>query len=158
MPTCSIARASRGCATAARCCTPGPSAPHATREPLQFGAEIYGHAGLEADLEVLTAGAGLPARPRSVPDLSVDLADARIVRALLAGVPRRAPTRWPQVHAALAAKDATELAAADPRLCPPPVRQGLLALVQLYGDESVLDEAEKALPPLPGVRRGADRT
>ena len=31
-----------------------PSAPHATREPLQFGAEIYGHAGLEADIEVLT--------------------------------------------------------------------------------------------------------
>ena len=29
-----------------------PGAPHATREPLQFGAEIYGHAGLEADLEV----------------------------------------------------------------------------------------------------------
>ncbi len=29
-----------------------PGALHATREPLQFGAEIYGHAGLEADLEV----------------------------------------------------------------------------------------------------------
>ncbi|MEN9466904.1 MAG: hypothetical protein RL081_905, partial [Pseudomonadota bacterium] len=25
-----------------------PGAPHATREPLQFGAEIYGHKGLEA--------------------------------------------------------------------------------------------------------------
>src|SRR6188768_3506630 len=25
----------------------------ASREPLQFGAEIYGHAGLEADLEIL---------------------------------------------------------------------------------------------------------
>ena len=30
-----------------------PEKPHATREPLQFGAEIYGHAGLEADLEIL---------------------------------------------------------------------------------------------------------
>ncbi|MDH3209906.1 MAG: ATP phosphoribosyltransferase regulatory subunit, partial [Burkholderiaceae bacterium] len=29
-----------------------PAGPLATREPLQFGAEIYGHAGLEADLEV----------------------------------------------------------------------------------------------------------
>lgn len=27
--------------------------PHATREPLQFGAELYGHAGREADLEVM---------------------------------------------------------------------------------------------------------
>ena len=31
-----------------------PDKPHATREPLQFGAEIYGHAGLEADVEALT--------------------------------------------------------------------------------------------------------
>ena len=30
-----------------------PDRPYATREPLQFGAEIYGHAGLEADLEAL---------------------------------------------------------------------------------------------------------
>ncbi|MEO9102343.1 MAG: ATP phosphoribosyltransferase regulatory subunit, partial [Burkholderiaceae bacterium] len=30
-----------------------PSGPHGSREPLQFGAEIYGHAGVEADLEVL---------------------------------------------------------------------------------------------------------
>src|SRR5213595_3912676 len=29
-----------------------PASLHATREPLQFGAEIYGHDGLEADLEV----------------------------------------------------------------------------------------------------------
>ena len=29
-----------------------PSGLHATREPLQFGAEIYGHAGLEADVEI----------------------------------------------------------------------------------------------------------
>ena len=29
-----------------------PAGLQATREPLQFGAEIYGHAGLEADLEV----------------------------------------------------------------------------------------------------------
>jgi modulator of FtsH protease HflC len=28
-----------------------PAGLHATREPLQFGAEIFGHAGLEADLE-----------------------------------------------------------------------------------------------------------
>ena len=29
-----------------------PSGLHATREPLQIGAEIYGHAGLEADAEI----------------------------------------------------------------------------------------------------------
>ena len=30
-----------------------PDRPRATREPLQFGAEIYGHAGMEADVEAL---------------------------------------------------------------------------------------------------------
>jgi len=30
-----------------------PDRPHASREPLQLGAEIYGHAGREADLEIL---------------------------------------------------------------------------------------------------------
>src|SRR5882672_2132424 len=30
-----------------------PAGLAATREPLQFGAEIFGHAGLEADLEVM---------------------------------------------------------------------------------------------------------
>ena len=35
---------------------------------------------------------------------------------------------------------------------PAEVRQGLLALVQLYGDDHVLIEAEKVLQPLPAVR------
>jgi hypothetical protein len=39
-----------------------PDRPLATREPLQFGAEIYGHAGLEADLESAGPGARRPGR------------------------------------------------------------------------------------------------
>ena len=30
-----------------------PASPGATREPIQIGAELYGHAGLEADVEVV---------------------------------------------------------------------------------------------------------
>jgi ATP phosphoribosyltransferase regulatory subunit len=52
----------------ARLCYCGPvvhtrtDRPFASREPLQFGAEIYGHAGQEADLEIDRTGAGLPAQ------------------------------------------------------------------------------------------------
>src|SRR5574343_604191 len=47
---------------------------HATREPLQFGAEIYGHAGLEADLEALElALEGL--RRAGLKHVTLDLAD-----------------------------------------------------------------------------------
>jgi ATP phosphoribosyltransferase regulatory subunit len=130
-----------------------PASPHATREPLQFGAEIYGHAGLEADLEVLQLALdGLKAV--RAPDFSVDLADARIVNALLAGV-NISPARLALVHAALAAKDRSELA----QLCrelPAAARDGLLALTQLYGEAPVLDEAAKALPALPAVREALD--
>jgi ATP phosphoribosyltransferase regulatory subunit len=45
------------------------------------------------------------------------------------------------IHRALASKDASALAQASAGLAPA-VRQSLLALVQLYGDATVLDEAE----------------
>jgi ATP phosphoribosyltransferase regulatory subunit len=125
-----------------------PGAPHATREPLQFGAEIYGHAGLEADTEVL--GLALDClRAAHLENPSIDLADARLVKALLSGVPVSA-LMLGQLHAALAAKDSPELRALTKDL-PAEVRQGLLALVGLYGDGHVLLEAKKCLPPLPGV-------
>lgn len=130
-----------------------PGRPHATREPLQFGAEIYGHAGLEADLEVLTLALDSLQATR-VAQLTVDLADARLVRALLAGVPADAEV-LAQVHAALAAKDASELAACT-RDFPPASREGLLALVSLYGDAAVLNEARKALPALPAIGEALD--
>jgi ATP phosphoribosyltransferase regulatory subunit len=125
-----------------------PGAPHATREPLQFGAEIYGHAGLEADIEVLTLAQDCLRAARLV-DPSIDLADARLVKALLSGVPVSL-LRLGQLHAALAAKDSPELKSLTADL-PVQTRQGLLSLVSLYGDKNVLVEAEKALPPLPGV-------
>ena len=126
-----------------------PDAPHATREPLQFGAEIYGHSGLEADLEVLLLALDcLKASQLQSP--MVDMADARIVNSLLGGVSLQGD-QLAQLHAALAAKDASELSALT-RDFPAPVRQGLLALVQLYGDERVLAEAEKVLPHSPVLR------
>lgn len=140
----------------ARLCYCGPvlhtraDRPHATREPLQFGAEIYGHAGLEADLEAqLLALEGLTAA--GVTKLSVDMADVRIVSSLLAGV-KVSAAMLARIHAALAAKDASELASLTASLngeLPAAARQGLLALLQFYGDEKVLAEAEKAFKALP---------
>lgn len=126
-----------------------PGIPHATREPLQFGAEIYGHAGLEADLETLQLALDC-LKVAKVQSPSVDMADARIVNALLAGVSLGGDL-LAQLHAALAAKDSSQLAALTQDF-PPASRQALLALVQLYGDKSVLVEAEKVLPPTPAVR------
>jgi ATP phosphoribosyltransferase regulatory subunit len=143
----------------ARLCYCGPvlhtraERPHATREPLQFGAEIYGHAGLEADLEAQQlALQGL--RAAGVTELAVDMADVRIVSSLLAGATIPGAT-LALIHAALAAKDASELDSLSASLkggISAAAREGLKALLQLYGDEQVLLEAEKVLPPEPGLR------
>lgn len=125
-----------------------PDRPHATREPLQLGAEIYGHAGREADLEVLLLALDC-LKAAQVSGLSVDLADASVVDALLAGAPVSAPLLG-QLLAALAAKDSSEVAILS-RCLPAQTREGLLALVQLYGDQGVLDEARIALRSTPGI-------
>lgn len=130
-----------------------PDRPHATREPLQFGAEIYGHAGLEADLEALLLALDCLKATRVDP-LTVDMADARIVRSLLAGVAADAGQLQP-LHAALATKDATELARLT-RDFPAATRKGLLALIDLYGDAQVLAEAEKVLPGSPLVQQALE--
>ncbi|MBK6592954.1 MAG: ATP phosphoribosyltransferase regulatory subunit [Burkholderiales bacterium] len=125
-----------------------PSGPHATREPLQFGAEIYGHSGLEADLEILTLA--LDAfKQTQIGSIGVDMADARIVRSLLEGLVLDA-NQLSGIHAALASKDAIELTRhlAD---APTATAQALLALLQLYGDETVLQEAQRVLPQTPAI-------
>ena len=142
----------------ARLCYCGPvlhtrvERPNATREPLQFGAEIYGHAGLEADLEAQLLALDC-LKAAKVSDLLVDMADTRIVTSLLAGASLDAHT-LAQLHAALAAKDASELDSLTTSLrekISPQACQGLKALLQLYGDDKVLDEAEKILPAMPGI-------
>jgi len=130
-----------------------PQSPHATREPLQLGAEIYGHAGLEADLEVQDLALdGL--RAAGLKDLVLDLADARIVRGLLAGV-TVAPAVLADVASALAAKDVARLATLLQGF-PEPARAGLLALPTLYGDLSVLDAARQRLPGHPLITAALD--
>jgi ATP phosphoribosyltransferase regulatory subunit len=123
-----------------------PAGLHGSREPLQFGAELYGHAGLEADLEVQDLALD-SLRAAGVPGLVLDLADARIVRGLLAGVACD-PVRLSDVYAALAAKDGTALQGLGSGF-PAEVRQGLQVLTSLYGDTEVLDIAEAKLPQRP---------
>ena len=131
-----------------------PNRPHATREPLQFGAEIYGHADREADLEALLLALDC-LKVAKVEKLSVDMSDARIVRYLLseASLQTTLPAaHLSQIHAALAAKDGSELAGLT-KSFPAAARNSLLALVQLYGDAKVLDEAEKVLQPAIPISR-----
>lgn len=125
-----------------------PDKPHATREPLQFGAEIYGHSGLEADVEILGL-AGECLRGAGVSDFTTDVADVRIVRRLLDGIDI-ASSLLRDLHQALAQKDVAEIGNLT-RKFPEASREGLKVLPHLYGDLSVLDEAQRAIGAVPGV-------
>ena len=120
-----------------------PLGMQSSREPLQFGAETYGHAGLEADLEIQDLALDCLSRS-GLSAMTLDLGDARIVRGLLDGV-TLVPAARSGLEAALAAKDGAALA----ELCrdlPEAARNGLLALPQLYGGAAVIDAARRALP------------
>ncbi len=120
-----------------------PAGMHATREPLQFGAEIYGHAGLEADLEVIELALdGL--RAAGVEQPVLDLGDARIVRGVLAGAPLDV-TQLEAIVDALSAKDPAALDALA-ALVPAEGRAALHALLALYGGPEVLGQARERLP------------
>ncbi|TWI66417.1 ATP phosphoribosyltransferase regulatory subunit [Pseudoduganella lurida] len=143
-------------ATVTRLCYAGPvlhtrpSGLHATREPLQIGAEIYGHAGLEADAEIQElALASLELA--GFTEVRLDLAHVGVLRAILE--PDAAAQRdHDAIVALLRAKDVPglrELTASYE----PTTRAALLELPNLYGDVDVLTTAKHKLPDSPGIAK-----
>lgn len=126
-----------------------PDGLNTSREPLQFGVEIYGHAGLEADLEVQDLALDA-LRRAGLAQVMLDLGDARLLQGVLDGVGLSADA-VAALTAALAAKDMATLAQLTADL-PAVTRDALLALPSLYGGREVLAEAQRRLPPHPLVK------
>ena len=137
-----------------RLCYCGPTlhtrapGPYATREPLQLGAEIYGHAGLEADLEILQLALQC-LQVSGISSFHVDLSDARILPALLRGQ-GLAPSQQEAIAQALSGKDISAMRRIGASL-PTSLCEALVALVQLYGGLDVLDRAEDIFKDWPEV-------
>ena len=127
-----------------------PSGLHATREPLQIGAEIYGHAGLEADAEIQELALASLALA-GFTEVRLDLSHVGLLRALIAD-DAAAIKDEAALYALLRAKDTPALAALSAAYLPV-TRAALLALPGLYGDIDVLKRAREVLPPLPGVSK-----
>lgn len=130
-----------------------PAAPHATREPLQLGAEIYGHQGSEADLEILTLALDC-LRAAKVQNFMVDLADVRIVNSLLS-LAYLSAVETTEIQAALAVKDAAAIASIA-RRSDSVVRVGLQNLTRCFGDVQMLKDARSMLPDLPVISQALD--
>lgn len=127
--------------------------PKASREPLQFGAEIYGHAGLEADLETIELAQACLATA-GVQQPQLDMADVRVIDAVLSPVALDA-ARVSTIHAALAAKDVAELRQLSKDL-PAVVQRDLCALPALFGDAAVIEEARRTLQGSPALGAALD--
>ncbi|SNS59477.1 ATP phosphoribosyltransferase regulatory subunit [Noviherbaspirillum humi] len=130
-----------------------PSGFHATREPYQIGAEIYGHAGLEADAEIQELALATLALA-GFPSVRLDLCHAGVLRALIENDPKAAKAEA-QLFELLQAKDIPglrELTAGFNVV----TREALLALPNLYGDVETIERARLRLPKLAGVTAALD--
>jgi len=127
-----------------------PAGLAATRQPLQIGAEIYGHTGVESDLEIqrLLARALAIAGVRGA---RIDIGHVAVFRSI-ARAGRINPEREAELFEALQKKDLPALRTLTQRLSER-TRKALLLLPELYGGVEVLRTAERKLPAIPGLRR-----
>ncbi len=130
-----------------------PAGFQATREPMQIGAEIYGHAGLEADIEIIRLLAETLAKCK-VTASRFDLGHVQIFRALVrhAGL---TSAQELEIFSALQGKDLPTLSELLVGVAEP-YRKGLLALPELYGGREVLGRAARILPQDPQITLALD--
>ncbi|CAG0982524.1 ATP phosphoribosyltransferase regulatory subunit [Burkholderiales bacterium] len=131
-----------------------PAGLHQTREVLQLGAELYGHAGIAADREVLRLMLSA-LLAIAVPCTHLDLGHVGVFRALAAAA-ALGPEQTSDLTAAMVAKDLPEVDALVAAL-PEPWRGALASLPRRFGDASeVLAAAARELPALPEIARALD--
>ena len=134
-----------------------PSALTCTREPFQVGAELYGHVGLESDIEIQQ----LMLQCLSIAGINkihLDLGHVAVFRGLI-GNDNISADLESELFNVLQAKDVASLKA----LCSESstslserTRQALILLPELYGDRTVLTNARKLLPDYPAITNALD--
>jgi len=120
-----------------------------TREPLQIGAEIYGHPGIESDLEIqqlLVEALGAC----GVSGARLDIGHVAVFRAICRHGGVR-PELESDLYELLSGKDLPALRSATKRL-PKATRKALLSLPELYGDVAMLERAARSLPRYPEIK------
>ena len=134
-----------------------PSGLTSTREPLQIGAEIFGHAGLESDLEIHRLMLQSLAIS-GIDKIHLDLGHVAVFRGLVKGAEIPAALEA-ELFSALQAKDVSglkELCTGLGKCIDKNARQALMLLPKLYGDKKVLAQARKFLPDYPEIKKALD--
>ncbi|MGH1440026.1 MAG: ATP phosphoribosyltransferase regulatory subunit [Cellvibrionaceae bacterium] len=125
-----------------------PKSPLAVRTPLQAGVELFGEAGLDADIEVISLLLA-SLEKASVPKLTLDLGHVGICRALLEGL-GLSKDQESEYFSLLQKKDVNDIQQwVDQNVESSDARQCLAALPTLCGDSSVLSKARDCLSSAP---------
>lgn len=125
-----------------------PASQAASREPIQLGAELYGYAGIEADLEAIRLLAAA-LKAAGTPASRIDIGHVGVFRALAsaAGLAANDEARILQL---MQVKDIPSLRDCCASLAEP-YRSALMRLPELYGGADLLLAAERELPALPEI-------
>jgi ATP phosphoribosyltransferase regulatory subunit len=126
-----------------------PAGLTATREPILLGAEIYGHAGIESDIEIQRL-LGRSLQLCGVSDARLDLGHVGIFGAIARHGAINASLES-DLFETLQAKDVPALSALTSDL-DMVTRNALRLLPDLYGGVEVIERAERELPDYPEIR------
>jgi ATP phosphoribosyltransferase regulatory subunit len=127
-----------------------PSGIARTREPFQVGVELFGHAGVESDIEIQCLMIKA-LKAIGLTDLHVDFSHVGIFESLIeAG--NIDETLENALYGALLSKDKTLIAELSDDL-DKTIKQALVDLTDLNGDVAVLKRAQATLPQLPSIQK-----
>ncbi len=119
-----------------------------TREPLQLGAELYGHPGIASDIEIqrLLIKA---LHAIGIEQVHLDFSHVNVFGSLIESSQIHAQLEQ-DLYAALKSKDQSAVAALTKAL-DKTTREALLHLTELNGDKAILATAAKLLPSTPAI-------
>lgn len=124
-----------------------------TREPLQIGAELYGHAGIESDIQIqrLLIKA---LQAIGIDEIHLDFSHVNVFGSLIE-TSQVDPQLEQDLYAALQSKDQPAVASLTKTL-DHTTREALLNLTELNGNKAILAKAFNVLPATPAIKKALD--
>lgn len=119
-----------------------------TREPLQLGAELFGHAGIDSDIEIQRLMIKA-LQLLGLEELHIDFSHVAIFEGLVKAGNINADLEQ-ALYVALQSKDKTAVAELAAEL-DVSIQQALISLTDLNGGIAILEKAESLLPKLPEI-------
>ena len=124
--------------------------PLASRNPMQIGAELYGHAGIESEVEVISLMLETLAEVKADHELSLDLGHVDIFRGLME-MAALSDAQQDEYRDILERKALPELESFLNQITDEQVREWLGQLPRLTGGVDILERARQVLSGAPAV-------